>query len=131
MKKSTKILTTVSAVVVLLAGYTIYTIARPFVLHTELDIDASPAQVWNVLTDRQSYPEWNPFIVSSTGELIKGKTITNVLRDTKGDETKFTPTLLAVSRTRSSAGSARSRPAGSSTANTPSGSSRSRTAAPD
>ncbi|MEV5967919.1 SRPBCC domain-containing protein [Kribbella sp. NPDC051952] len=95
-KKSTKILTAVGAVVVLLAGYTIFTVARPFVLHTELDINASPEQVWKVLADRQSYPEWNPFIISSTGELIKGNTITNVLRDTKGGETKFTPELLAV-----------------------------------
>ena len=91
-----KILTAVGAVVVLLAGYTIYTIARPFVLHTELDIDASPEQVWKILADRQAYPEWNPFIVSSTGELKQGGTITNVLRDTKGAETEFTPKLLAV-----------------------------------
>jgi len=96
IKKSRKVLTVVAAVVVLLAGYTTYTIARPFVLHTEIDIDASPEQVWKVLTDRQAYPEWNPFIISSTGELIKGAKITNVLRDTKGAETKFTPTLLAV-----------------------------------
>jgi hypothetical protein len=96
MKRSTKILTTVGAIVVLLAGYTIYTIARPFVLHTELDIDASPDKVWKVLTDRQAYPEWNPFIISSTGELTKGGIITNVLRDTKGAETKFSPELLAV-----------------------------------
>ncbi|MGW6276831.1 SRPBCC family protein [Kribbella sp. NPDC055071] len=91
-----KILTAIAVVVVLLAGYTIYTIARPFVLHTELDIDASPEQVWKVLTDRQAYPEWNPFIISSTGDLTKGATITNVLRDTKGAETTFTPELLAV-----------------------------------
>ena len=56
IKKSRKVLTVVAAVVVLLAGYTTYTIARPFVLHTEIDIDASPEQVWKVLTDRQAYP---------------------------------------------------------------------------
>jgi hypothetical protein len=91
-----KFLVAVGTVVVVLAGWTVYTVARPFVLHTELDIDASPEQVWQVLTDRQSYPVWNPFIISSSGELKVGDTITNVLRDTKGGETKFTPTLLAV-----------------------------------
>jgi hypothetical protein len=95
-KKSHKILIAVGAVVVLLAGYTVYTIVRPFTLHTELVIDATPEQVWTVLADRQAYPEWNPFMVSSTGELTVGGKITNVLRDTKGAETKFTPTLLVV-----------------------------------
>ena len=91
-----KFLVALGSVLVLLAGYTVYTIVRPFTLHTELEIDASPAQVWKVLTDRQTYPEWNPFIISSTGDLKVGDKITNVLRDTKGGETKFTPTLLAV-----------------------------------
>jgi hypothetical protein len=90
------LLVALGTVLVVLAGYTVYTIVRPFVLHTELDIDASPEQVWKVLTDRQAYPDWNPFIISSTGELKVGDKITNVLRDTKGSETKFTPTLLAV-----------------------------------
>jgi hypothetical protein len=96
MKKSRKILTTVGVVVALLAGYILYTIARPLVLHTELDINATPAQVWKVLADRQTYPRWNPFIVSSTGDLTVGGTITNVLRDTKGSDITFTPKLLAV-----------------------------------
>jgi len=91
-----KLFVALGAFVVLLAGYTAYTIARPFVLHTDVVIDATPEQVWRVLADRQAYPEWNPFIVSSTGELTNGGTITNVLRDTKGAETRFSPTLLAV-----------------------------------
>jgi hypothetical protein len=94
MKK--KILVALGIVVVVLAGWTGFTVARPFVLHTELDIDAAPEQVWKVLIDRQAYPEWNPFIVSSTGELSVDGTITNVLRDTEGGELKFAPTLLAV-----------------------------------
>ena len=91
-----KLFVALGTIVVLLAGYTVYTVVRPFVLHTEVDIDASPDHVWKVLADRQAYPDWNPFIVSSTGELKVGDTITNVLKDTKGSETTFSPKLLAV-----------------------------------
>lgn len=80
----------------LLIGYAVYSIARPTVLHTEIEIDATPDQVWKVLADREAYPEWNPFIVSSTGELKVGGPITNVLRDATGKDTTFTPELLAV-----------------------------------
>ncbi|MFI7061417.1 SRPBCC family protein [Kribbella sp. NPDC050124] len=91
-----KILVALGALLVLIAGYTVYTVVRPFVLHTAIEIDANPAQVWKVLADREAYPEWNPFIISSTGELTAGGTITNVLRDTNGKETSFTPELLVV-----------------------------------
>jgi hypothetical protein len=91
-----RLLVGLGAFVLLLVGYTTYTIVRPTVLHTELEIDASPDRVWQVLTDRANYPTWNPFIVSSTGDLTVGAKITNVLRDTKGSETTFTPELLAV-----------------------------------
>jgi hypothetical protein len=91
-----KVLVAIGTIVVLVAGYTVYTIVQPFVLHTELEVDATPEQVWKVLADREAYPEWNPFIISSTGELKAGTTITNVLRDTEGKETTFTPELLAV-----------------------------------
>jgi hypothetical protein len=91
-----KLLVTLGVIVVLVAGYTVYTIVRPFVVHTEIEVDATPEQVWKVLADRQAYAEWNPFIISSTGELTAGGTITNVLRDTEGKETTFTPELLVV-----------------------------------
>lgn len=91
-----RLLFALGALLVLLIGYSVFAIARPTVLHTELEIDATPDQVWKALADREHYPDWNPFIVSSTGELKVGATITNVLRDTKGSETAFTPELLAV-----------------------------------
>jgi hypothetical protein len=91
-----KLFVALGTIVVLVAGYTVYTIAWPFVLHTEIEVDATPEQVWKVLADRQAYAEWNPFIISSTGELAAGGTITNVLRDTEGKETTFTPELLVV-----------------------------------
>ena len=98
-KKSTtrrRVLTGLGAFAVLLAGYAGYSIARPTVLHTEIEVNASPDAVWKVLSERDAYPDWNPFVISSTGELQVGGTITNVLRDTDGKETTFTPELLAV-----------------------------------
>ncbi|MEV8371928.1 SRPBCC domain-containing protein [Kribbella sp. NPDC056861] len=91
-----RLLTALGAVAVLLIGYCVYAIAHTTVLRTEIEVDASPDQVWKVLADRAAYPEWNPFIVSSTGELKTGAVITNVLRDTNGKLTTFTPELLAV-----------------------------------
>jgi hypothetical protein len=91
-----RLLIGLGALVVLLIGYSVYSIARPIVLRSEIEIAATPDQVWKVLADRAAYPQWNPFIVSSTGDLTVGSTIRNVLRDTSGKETAFTPELLAV-----------------------------------
>jgi hypothetical protein len=41
-------------------------------LHSSIEIMAPAAQVWQVLTDFASYPDWNPFIRSLSGELAVG-----------------------------------------------------------
>lgn len=41
-------------------------------IHTTIDINASPAQVWDVLTDFASYSEWNPFIKKIEGDIALG-----------------------------------------------------------
>ena len=40
-----------------------------------IDIDASPAQVWAVLTDLGSYHEWNPLFVEASGNVAEGQRI--------------------------------------------------------
>jgi len=37
-------------------------------IKAKIDIEANPQQVWDVLTDFQSYSEWNPFISSAAGK---------------------------------------------------------------
>lgn len=36
-------------------------------LYTEIQIDASPSEVWSILMDFDRYPEWNPFVISAIG----------------------------------------------------------------
>jgi hypothetical protein len=90
------VLLAVLVVLVVLGGYTAFALTKSTVLRTEIVIDAGPDEVWAVLTDRDAYPEWNPFIVSSTGDLVVGRTISNLLKDVDGKENAFTPEVLAV-----------------------------------
>jgi hypothetical protein len=91
-----KVLTSLAALGVLLSGYVGWSNWRAFVLTAEIDIDATPDQVWGVLSDLDSYPQWNPFIVSAVGELTKGATLTNTMVDAEGSQLTFTPTVLAA-----------------------------------
>lgn len=44
-------------------------------IQTEIQIQASPAEVWEVFSDFASYPSWNPFVKSLTGNVMEGETI--------------------------------------------------------
>lgn len=67
-------------------------------IKTQIRIEASPAQVWTVLTDFEKYPDWNPFIKSLTGNVAVGQTITVRLEPPGGSGTTFKPTVLAVEK---------------------------------
>lgn len=42
-------------------------------LHTEIIMDAPPERVWQALTDFAAFPEWNPLLRETRGELVVGK----------------------------------------------------------
>ena len=44
-------------------------------LRTEIEIQASPEKVWQVLTDLDKYPEWNPFIHQAHGKAQAGEKV--------------------------------------------------------
>lgn len=65
-------------------------------LHTETRIEAAPATVWDILTDLAAYPDWNPFITSSTGTVAVGEQLTNRLQPPGGRAVTFQPRLTKV-----------------------------------
>ena len=89
------LLAALAALLLLLGGYAAWTNIRPYTLQASIQIDAPPQRVWAVLTDLAAYPRWNPFIVSSRGQLRVGATLTNRMHDATGDTT-FTPTVQVV-----------------------------------
>lgn len=44
-------------------------------LKTEIEIQASPDKVWQILTDLDKYPEWNPFIHHAIGKAKAGEKV--------------------------------------------------------
>lgn len=50
-------------------------------IYTEIEIQAKPEKVWQILSDNKSWQDWNPFIVRSTGEMKEGGKIINTMKN--------------------------------------------------
>lgn len=66
------------------------------VLRTEIDIDAAPETVWAILMDFAAYPEWNPFVVSLTGESRLGARLETRLQPPGGRAMSFRPIVTEL-----------------------------------
>lgn len=64
-------------------------------VHSEIEINASPEQVWQVLTDFERYNEWNPYIVQASATLAAGQDIRMTLKLYDGKE-KSTKRMLTI-----------------------------------
>jgi len=69
-------------------------------LHTDIGIDAPPEAVWAVLTDLESYADWNPFVVSSQGTVAVGERLVNRLQQPGGKAMTFRPRVTVVEQHR-------------------------------
>jgi len=65
-----------------------------------IEIDASPDQVWSVLTDTGSFPSWNPFIRKLEGQLTVGAKLLVVIQPPGRRQSTFRPTVLAAAPAR-------------------------------
>ena len=67
-------------------------------IRTEITIQATPEKVWNILTNLNAYPAWNPFITSITGKAEKGSKLTVKIKPTDGKAMTFKPTVLTAKK---------------------------------
>jgi hypothetical protein len=65
-------------------------------IETTIEIDASPAEVWVVVTDTAAYPEWNPFIRSLEGELQVGARLRVRIEPPEGRGITLRPKIVAL-----------------------------------
>jgi hypothetical protein len=65
-------------------------------LHTEIDIGATPQEVWGHLIDFETYPNWNPFIKTISGELVVGSKLNASLQLPDKGAMTFKPTVLVA-----------------------------------
>jgi hypothetical protein len=65
-------------------------------LRTEIELEGTPQEVWEVLADLPAYGEWNPFIKKIDGEPRTGAKL-EVRMEPEGERAMtFRPTVLAV-----------------------------------
>ena len=65
-------------------------------LETSVHIDATPDEVWRVLTDFDHYGEWNPFITSIEGPVEVGARLSVSLTPPRGRTIRMKPTVRVV-----------------------------------
>jgi hypothetical protein len=65
-------------------------------LQSSIEIDATPERVWDVLTDFDSYPDWNPFIRSISGTPATNQKLEVVIEPPEGRTMTFKPTVLVA-----------------------------------
>lgn len=67
-------------------------------IHTEIEINASAHNVWQVLAKFDEYPDWNPFIREVTGELSEGAQLSVSIQPADKDRLTFKPTLIRAAK---------------------------------
>jgi hypothetical protein len=65
-------------------------------LEREIEIAASAARVWTILSDFAAYPEWNPFIRRIAGEARPGRRLEVRIEPPGARSMTFRPTVLAA-----------------------------------
>jgi hypothetical protein len=63
-------------------------------LRTEIEIQATPERVWQLLTDFPSFPQWNPFIRKASGNIRVGERLEVKLQPSGASAMTFRPTVL-------------------------------------
>lgn len=66
-----------------------------FEIRSEINIKAGKQTIWNILTDFDNYPSWNPFIKNISGDRHQGGRLKVEIQPPGSSAMNFTPTILA------------------------------------
>ena len=66
-------------------------------IETEIIIDVKPERVWDVLTNFEKHPEWNPFIRSIEGNKKVGERLIVTIQPAIGRKMVFKPLVISFS----------------------------------
>jgi len=69
-------------------------------IETDIVIHAPAEKVWEVLTDFEKFPSWNPFIKMIAGNKVIGETLTVSIQPPGGSGMTFQPKVLVFSENR-------------------------------
>ena len=67
-------------------------------IQTEILINTDITKVWDVLMNFDSYPKWNPFIISISGEPKLGSRLTVSINPPGGNGMTFKPYILSLEK---------------------------------
>lgn len=65
-------------------------------LRAEVEIEAPPDRVWEVLSDFEAFPDWNPFIRRISGSPREGERLEVRIEPPGGRAMTFKPTVLVA-----------------------------------
>lgn len=66
-----------------------------FEIRTEINIKSDKQTIWNILTDFETYPNWNPFIKNINGDRFKGGKLKVKIQPPESSAMQFAPQILA------------------------------------
>ncbi len=69
-------------------------------IETEIEIDASAETVWNILTDFDEHPSWNPFVREISGFPKEGERLRVFIQPAGGKGMVFKPRVLKAEQNR-------------------------------
>lgn len=65
-------------------------------LSSEITINSSAERVWELITDFDDFPQWNPFIRRATGEIRTGAKLEVFIQPSRTKGMTFQPKVLTV-----------------------------------
>lgn len=69
-------------------------------VRTEIEINADPEKVWQILADFDKYDQWNPFINRIVGQAKEGAKLEIHIETPGGRKRKYGPTVTKVEQGR-------------------------------